>query len=526
MKFSTKMRVLPLVGLAGVLLFLSGDVAAQFRKLPKIPKKVMEKIPSVSDLTGPKPALSTGLKDVTREAPFLDDFNPTQFAPMTKLKRAPNGGFLIRPGLYELNAQSYCLRAGTHEPREGRGYVYAPLAGSRAKAVGGILRRSVQHTDIPQRTIQYLLWAILSRAKFDDLKPELKAAAVRLLKPKEISQLRTGGVEKYSDKALQKAIRKAPRQVRVVLRAEADLRRMATDVNATYEQAERVAVLAGVPPRDKKGREILYGRWSWHPQGFFVRYFPSGYSRTRVQVYLPAPFTIKRDAKGRIASIAWTDGYRIETDYNDDIEPLRIPGEKKLRGYAFRSIRYIRPHPRRRGKTETVEIKNRGWTFVGPLSGKKGKKGKKRKKRSAWFRSPAPAGLASGFLSQRQRILDFEQWQRHQQRYEQAQEAKGWVDKVSDWGERLFGDPGEDSIDNIGDMDHYQDGLEAATSGDPSERYEWIADTHTRFADALRYATCVIGEECEPPRDGYNPADVAVPGNSGSQRLGVSGRSY
>ena len=409
MRLSLRCSSLPVAVIAGALLSFSGVAHAQFRRLPKLPKKVkvLENIPSLSDLLGPKPSVSTGLKDVVREAPFLDDFNPTQFTPMIELERTRSGGYLLRPGLYEMSAQSYCLHAGTYGPRAGPGYAYAPLVGSRAGIVKAILRRSVQHTEVPQRTIQYLLWAVLARAKFEDLRPDLKAAAARLLRPKEIAQLQTGGVGEYSDAVMQKAIRKAPRQVQRVLRAEAKLRRMVTDVNATYEQAERVAVLAGAPPRDKKGRTIPSGRWSLHSQGFFVRYFPSGYSRTRVQVYLPARFTMQRDAKGRIVSIAWTDGFRIETDYNDDIEPLRIPGEKKLRGYAFRSIRFIRPHPRRRGKTETIEIKNRGWTFVGQLSSKKRSK---RKRRSAWFRSPAPE-LAFGFLPQR--IMNFEEWQQH-----------------------------------------------------------------------------------------------------------------
>jgi hypothetical protein len=29
------------------------------------------------------------------------------------------------------------------------------------------------------------------------------------------------------------------------------------------------------------------GRWSMHPDGYFVRYLPSGYSSTRVEIWVP-----------------------------------------------------------------------------------------------------------------------------------------------------------------------------------------------------------------------------------------------
>jgi hypothetical protein len=38
------------------------------------------------------------------------------------------------------------------------------------------------------------------------------------------------------------------------------------------------------------------GRWSSHPDGYFIRFFPSGYNKTKVQVYVPEPRAIARDA--------------------------------------------------------------------------------------------------------------------------------------------------------------------------------------------------------------------------------------
>jgi hypothetical protein len=45
------------------------------------------------------------------------------------LQRTPNGGFVVQYGYYTLQTQSYCLKAGTHGPGGGDGYLYAPPKG-------------------------------------------------------------------------------------------------------------------------------------------------------------------------------------------------------------------------------------------------------------------------------------------------------------------------------------------------------------------------------------------------------------
>ncbi len=375
------------------------------------------------------------------------------------------------------------------------------------------------------------MWAILARARFSELRPDLRAAAARLLTAREIAELQTGGVKKYTDAIMQKAIRKAPRQVRQALRAEARLRLLVTDANATFEEAERVAVLLGAPPRDKKERKIPSGRWSLHPRGFFIRYFPSGYDKTRIQIYRPAPFTMKRGPKGRIVAMAWTGGYRIEFTYNDDIEPLRIAGEKKLRGYAFRSIRFTRPHPRRRGRTQTAEIKNQGWTFVGRPSGKK------RKKKRAYARPPAPSDMAFGFWTPPPGDGFYGEVAEHLERAQKVGEIAGEVDRLRG---RFNGEnPSADAINDLVDVGHIGDGLEVGLTGGFGGQVSWMWEHSNRLADGFRYVGCAIAGECALPDGSYMPAspgkgipvpdfdfgEVAVPGNRHSQRLGISGRS-
>ena len=50
---------------------------------------------------------------------------------------------------------------------------------------------------------------------------------------------------------------------------------------------EAVAVLAGVAGIGPGSREVPMGRWSLHPDGYYVRYLPRGYSYTVVEVWVP-----------------------------------------------------------------------------------------------------------------------------------------------------------------------------------------------------------------------------------------------
>ena len=104
-----------------------------------------------------------------------------------------------------------------------------------------IVRNSVNRPEIPQQKIQQLLWAIIARAKFEDLQGDIKAVASQLLTPRQL----------------------------------AGLNRNALDV------------LSGNAPLGPGSREVPSGRWSVHPDGYYVRYLPSGYSSTRVEIYVP-----------------------------------------------------------------------------------------------------------------------------------------------------------------------------------------------------------------------------------------------
>jgi len=258
---------------------------AQFGGLGSAADRLREKVP---DLLGGRPPITTSLSDATGGDPSKDGFTP-QEAPrsLMTLPRTPNGGFILEPGYYVSDLQSYCLMAGTHGPGGGDGYLYAPVKGSADDAVVAIVRNSVRHPEIEQQHVQALLWAILARAKFEDLSPDLKATANRLLTARQLATLNRTSLGVVSDNALTDALGGVPEPLRQIARAEAELRGMLTRPGATYTEMERVAVLSGAAPLGTGSTYVPQARWSLHPDGYYIRFIPIGYDMTRVEIWVP-----------------------------------------------------------------------------------------------------------------------------------------------------------------------------------------------------------------------------------------------
>jgi hypothetical protein len=259
---------------------------AQFDRGSGITDK-LKHVPNVSSLIEGKPPITTSLDDARFGVPEKDTFNPSNPQPLESLERTANGGFILKPGFYEMRVQSYCLHAGTYAPSQGDGYLYAPLEGPARDALVTILRNSVSQPDIQQSDIQMLIWAILARAKFGDLSPTLKTVAARLLSPQQLSELNHRALDVLSSKALETAIAKAPAPVQQALRTEARMRELLSNPLSSYSEVERVAVLPGEAGWGQGSQNVPAGRWSKTPDGYYIRYMPTGYSSTTEQVFVP-----------------------------------------------------------------------------------------------------------------------------------------------------------------------------------------------------------------------------------------------
>jgi len=268
-----------------VTLAAAGPASAQLGGLGGLGDKLKRRVPN---LLGDRAPITTSLEDAKWGDASKDGFTPREAVrSLMTLQRTPNGGFVVQPGYFAFVDQSYCLKAGTHGPGGGDGYLFAPPKGPAEDAVMTIVRNSVNRPEIPQQKIQQLLWAIIARAKFEDLQGDIKAVASQLLTPRQLAGLNRSALDVLHGNALTDALGGVPEPLRQIAQAEAQLRQMLTTPGASFAEMERIAVLTGNAPLGPGSQDIPSGRWSLHPDGYYVRYIPSGYSSTRVEIWVP-----------------------------------------------------------------------------------------------------------------------------------------------------------------------------------------------------------------------------------------------
>jgi hypothetical protein len=259
-------------------------------------------------------AISTSFEDVNRIGEMMPDFKAGEkFQPLYLLPKNPEGGYILCEGYYEMTNKSYCLKAGTFAPSTGDGYMFAPVLGPKDDIVIAILKSAEKHKDVNQRDIQALLWTIIARTKFADYAGSVKFTALKLLTTKQLTQLEGGALGILPFDLMEKAKGQLPEGVKAIFEAENNIRQLVASGNYTYADLENYAILAGIaPPRS----DVPSGIWTKHPDGYFVRYFPSGYSVTKVQVYVPKELVangniVIYDATDDIACPANTGSQRL-----------------------------------------------------------------------------------------------------------------------------------------------------------------------------------------------------------------------
>ena len=496
-------------------------LAAQLPQIPRTAAGVLRRIPSLDTFTRGTPPLTTGFDDTFGPLPLPTGPSWRSVHNMADLPRTADGAFALRPGLWEMTVDSFCLTDASYAPGSGDGYLYAPLKGSRTEAVATILRGAGRHTEIAQGQIQLLLWGILARTKISDLRPGLRTVARTLLTADQIRSIDSSGLDLIPPAERSRLFASLPAAVRKPLEVEADVRDRLQHAASTYQDVERVAVLAGAPPQVKGPRADL-GQWSRAPGGYFIRYFPSGYSRTRVQVLLPERLRIRRDAMNRIISIEDERGGRTETTYDDSIKPITSPRVPGLKGYAFKLIRIVTPQPS--GAPLVHELHDKGWTFVRS----------KPPARAALDRVPEIfSGLMPNLTLLAQEGGGEGRWADLRERAEQAHEAYERYDYYNERYHDVTDRPSRDSLDRLEDTEHYRDGVNAAVRGDYGDQLDWIRDNQQRQNAALDYDTSVINSlpgsstTGDLPTGTWDPGGgTAVAAGGGRQRLGMSGRGH
>lgn len=259
-------------------------------KFPKntVQEQVLNSTSTSLLLNKPSP-VTTSFADTKKDIGLPSHFGDNMKAKLlNKQPKNSKGNFLLMPGFYEMTCKSYCLHAGTYGPSNGDGYLYAPLKGEKAAIIQTIIRNSTSRA-IPQSTAQLLIWAVLARTNFKDLSADLKSASIRLLTPEQLYQLNGGALGLIPSSTLNKLTASLPPQAQQVLATENKLRQLFTQVNASYQDFERLAILPG---KTTNKAEYPAGEWSKNVAGYYIRYFPNGYRMTKVQVYVPENSTV------------------------------------------------------------------------------------------------------------------------------------------------------------------------------------------------------------------------------------------
>lgn len=504
------------------LLLFASLAKAQFQELLR--KILPSEIPLIDRILGSEPVLTTSIADAITEVPFLDDFNPRSGEPMTVLPRTSDGGFTLnKPGNYLFLAESYCLQAGTYAPgreRGGDGYLYAPLKGPRADIIKNVLKRTYLYPDIPQRDVQTLLWAILARTKIQDMSPHMQNVASKLLTREEIFKINGGALGLIPEELLYRALErvKMPPTMQKIMMAEAKIRNILSSATYSYEELERIAVLHGEIPFQKGDRAVPIGRWSFHPDGYFLRFFFNGYQKMLVELYVPEKIMFERDNLGRIISISVPNRTekrdieikgrkilipeiivsRLEIIYDDRDKIIFY--DKSFVGYPIKSVKF---QTLKTEKVKSKEVKDiqrewnyRDWTFLGVPSGEP-------KEREMINRLSNLQERYRNILNHKQEILDLNEG----------------VNKLTNKRKKIS----QDNLKEIIELGSLAMVMHNIVNLRDSERRDWLHGPVEVVKMAWAYA---LSKALKEQRETvvFNPAEDPVPGKSGAQREGGSPR--
>jgi hypothetical protein len=300
----------------------------------------------------PGHAITTNIKDALPIVTTLKGFDDYEPNPIPD-------NWVFTPGYYRSEIRSYCLHAGTYGPTKGDGYLIAPLKGDRAPVIRNMILRSQLNPSIDQHDVQRLIWGTEDGAQWSSYDNEFKLRVAPLLSPEEIAILNLEPQRAEITNEVKRRIGGLiPGQVRKAVDTYADLRNKITGTTS-YEALENIAVKTGEAPWGKDSRkDVKPGAWAYVGDGFYIRAFPSSYSRTTLEIYKVGAATVKRDEKGRIVRFD-SDGYIIDARY-DDMQAMQTIDGKSVPVWKFKSITYRHPD----GRVKIIE--NRGYVVVEP----------------------------------------------------------------------------------------------------------------------------------------------------------------
>lgn len=466
-----------------LIILLSSGAQAQFDDLLK---KATDKVTKVELLE--EKNVTTSIEDAMPVAFWLKDldefYEPVEPAAYD---------FNLEPGYYRFIVQSYCLKAGTHGPTKGSGYLLAPLKGKRSDIVYNIVERSSAYPEIEQRDIQVLLWGIIYGSKFTDYDISFQNKVRPLLTPAEIADL--------SLDLMNVPLDVMPDDVKKVASFYKDFRSRLTNPSATYADIESMAMVNGVLPEDPFSKYVQKGLWAYIGDGFYGRGMPESYPKTIYEVYRPEKINSTRDAKNRLSMLE-KNGYSIEIVYDDepgrDVISFGSNGDYPI--WRMKSIKLKGVNPE-----EEYILENSGWIIKD--------KGEKIKNTGQGFRDavsaddPAYGDYTFRLNNGKNSLKNYDDYMKEKK----MQSLKSKQDEY--WADY-----------------HTMEGLRVATNPlNKKGQMGWIEKTLKMVTEWWNSASSALAGE-ENTNQGPSKVDIrknpAVPATNGMQRIISSHRKY
>src|SRR5688572_5563493 len=224
-------QVRVITSLVTAFLLQSTSSAAQFKDILKAGGKVLDKSPTklIEKYFNNAP-ITTSFDHAVTEVDLLGNFDPDEgeSQPLTNLEQNDNGDYIVSEGYFTGYNQSFCMKAGTYGPSKGDGHLYAPLVGPKSALVKQIYDNWLTKApQLPQTTVQGLIWAIIARTDIQKMDAKYLLALQALVDKDDIAKLAANSLK---DKALELAMEKAkgeiPPEIYRVFEAERKLRKL------------------------------------------------------------------------------------------------------------------------------------------------------------------------------------------------------------------------------------------------------------------------------------------------------------
>ena len=232
----------------------------------------------------PKSFITTNFSDVIHGETLPANLDPKMYKPLTELERTDDGAFILKPGMFEAYVQSYTLDPGDVNATKAGGYYPAPIKGTKAKIVASILKQIELHPDVAQGDVQQLLFAVVQGVDLEKMPLSTQQTAARVLPKDILKDMQAATQAKQFQQGLMNILNAHAAKDKNAQQNQQKL----SDFNKQLAQMQQQAQAnSSFNAQADAAAPSVRGTWLQMPGGFYLRYLPDGYVKTRVQLMVP-----------------------------------------------------------------------------------------------------------------------------------------------------------------------------------------------------------------------------------------------